>query len=1022
MGAAEIAPLPMNASSPPRFNRSALLLGALLLGQAALAAFLVFQGRVPRGHDTFQYFALQYYFLSGAAYGGEIPQWIPYMTHGVVANWLCPLQISFLQGLFLGIARVLKGMDFLPLFHLGMLFDECVLMLGVWLLGRRLFVSRLPVFVAALTAVGSNIWMSQVWWNSHFGYALPLVLWLGHRYLDTGRWAWAALAGNLLALQMLGNLPYCVPVQGMVVAVYFGAWLVLVERRPAKEWPPVRCPRGFFLALGVAAVSFALVGFVLRSGTESLVNYNWSRGEDGKVPLLTFLTYGSHTGWGGWLELLARSSAAMNTTLYVGVIGIWLALVGGVSGPARRARPVWAVVVVLVLFTSGGMVSWWFFRVWPGMDLYRHVALAASVVRLFLCFAAGFGVEALMAERPRRAGGQVLLAGGMGVLGLLLLLGSRDAAFGAWLANALVSHAKMAKVAWMEALRPEALSRNLALAGSLGLLACVLGILLARNTRHRRWVVFTVVALQALDLAFYKGEQAMLRTYVASPDERVGHVLTPLPFEAKRGLDDSGNARRRALSHEAMQGATYWTLQAYTFADCLGSPYRVDYWLGPVDDLLRAMEGPGEAGKTRKPGGLRAFRGLRWPTGHPGTPALTGMEPGKLQVFQHPYRTGSREEARALVADRSFDGQGLVLGGEGKKFADDGASITRALMNGRIPARMEITSFSANRLELDVEAAGAPGTNPWLLYCDAWHPWWKAEVNGRAVPVEKGNLAYKAIPLDHGRSHVVFRFGSSVMRAVYFVLMSLLTAWIVLVVVLLARASRDEVPVPSAGEAPVGATGRRIAVAGGVLLAITLVAGVVDLRNGQLLIAGAASGWQTVVSAALAFHPDPDRADGGGNTPLMAACLAAHPGIVRGLLDRGAKPDLVNGEGSRALHLAASSEKPSGVGWLLAHGASPDARDGDGYTALHLATWRGNSLAVDLLLAAGADPNLSTRSGKTALMFAAWQGDATVARSLLGRGAAVGTRDEEGWTALRCARAAGHSEVAQMLQSAGARE
>jgi hypothetical protein len=55
----------------------------------------------------------------------------------------------------------------------------------------------------------------------------------------------------------------------------------------------------------------------------------------------------------------------------------------------------------------------------------------------------------------------------------------------------------------------------------------------------------------------------------------------------------------------------------------------------------------------------------------------------------------------------------------------------------------------------------APG---WLVLADEWHPDWKAEVDGRAVPVRRANHALRAVELPAGRSTVVFTYRPAALR------------------------------------------------------------------------------------------------------------------------------------------------------------------------------------------------------------------------------------------------------------------
>ena len=72
--------------------------------------------------------------------------------------------------------------------------------------------------------------------------------------------------------------------------------------------------------------------------------------------------------------------------------------------------------------------------------------------------------------------------------------------------------------------------------------------------------------------------------------------------------------------------------------------------------------------------------------------------------------------------------------------------------NQRIIIPYQVTSFSPNEIVIKVDALRHKGL--WLEYCDAWHPFWKAQINGHPYRLYKGNLAYKALPLEQGMNTV----------------------------------------------------------------------------------------------------------------------------------------------------------------------------------------------------------------------------------------------------------------------------
>ena len=138
-------------------------------------------------------------------------------------------------------ALLAGGADLLSIYHLAMFIDELILLTGTWLLARRFFDVPATCFVA-LSVVASAVWLDQPYWNFRLHYAVPLVLELGHRFLDTGRWRWAFLTANLLA----HRLPYLIPLTSFRGLHVFH----LLCRRSAQQRadrlrsPRVECARG----------------------------------------------------------------------------------------------------------------------------------------------------------------------------------------------------------------------------------------------------------------------------------------------------------------------------------------------------------------------------------------------------------------------------------------------------------------------------------------------------------------------------------------------------------------------------------------------------------------------------------------------------------------------------------------------------------------------------------------------------------------------------------------------------------
>jgi len=55
---------------------------------------------------------------------------------------------------------------------------------------------------------------------------------------------------------------------------------------------------------------------------------------------------------------------------------------------------------------------------------------------------------------------------------------------------------------------------------------------------------------------------------------------------------------------------------------------------------------------------------------------------------------------------------------------------------------------------MDVESA----SGGFLLLNDAWHPWWRADVDGVPAPILKADVLFRAVQVEPGRHRVRFVF------------------------------------------------------------------------------------------------------------------------------------------------------------------------------------------------------------------------------------------------------------------------
>ena len=195
------------------------------------------------------------------------------------------------------------------------------------------------------------------------------------------------------------------------------------------------------------------------------------------------------------------------------------------------------------------------------------------------------------------------------------------------------------------------------------------------------------------------------------------------------------------------------------------------------------------------------------------------------------------------------------------------------------------------------------------------------------------------------------------------------------------------------------------------------------IHRQDVLVRTAHQGKDAVVEQLLAANVDPDavasesETAGGlsGWTALTACVTAGHVLVLELLLDKDADIEKAERGGDRPLMLAAFSGQAACVERLLEAGASFNAQDEDGLTALICAVSRDHETVVKALLQAKCNVDLPDRLGNTPLMVAAYHNRLDVAKMLLGANANKGLVDVNARTALQIAEDQGHSETVALL-------
>jgi hypothetical protein len=736
----------------------------LVAAEFVSCAYLALTHAIPAGHDGFQYFYLKYYVFNDVVENGELPHWLPYVTHGAPATWWSVLQSGIFDPVMLGAARLLHLHDFFPIFYTLLFAEKMLLVGGTWLLASQDLQSRPAIFAVTAAVAGTAVWYTQPWWNFHAIVGLPMMLFFLHRTLFTFRWKWPIALSLLLYLQTFGQPVYYLPMTLLFIAMY--GVVVLAYHDPAAG----RAPRFRFSAAG--ALMFVLVNaafltellWLRRWGGEMASGSN-ERAADGGVQLTTFLNYAGYTDLRTWNQFFTSLTPHLDFTVFAGFLIAGLTVLTFCAGPLNRPQRVFAWLTgLVVLVATASPFATLIYYYWPLARIFRHLALIAPVAKFFCILLAGATFDRLLADTDRLRVSRRSILGPILALGPWLVLlagfGFNHAGLRSYLA-AMTSESLAVLDSYSLTKVSERLWR------AVGFLGLTLGVFVAFLRQARRggsiarlgWIAAGILFL---DVSTYGAREMRTRTITLRTDEAALFHFAPLPYADRRfeTPDDRGNVRRAAFASvmSRVVGARYWSENLLWFADTYRGGWSV-YWSAALDSLLKTVsqEGLPAPESTLLPaakGALPIVAAERAPKVRllsraivcPDVPstARVFLEPayrGQVALLtENPSRRGMASSALSGVPTSPCDPSAVAV-------ADDQPAPTGAV---------RIAAFTSNRAEFDVENQTAV---PLLMtYSDSWNEHWEARVNGQVAEVIRSDLAYKTVVVPPGKARVVFDY------------------------------------------------------------------------------------------------------------------------------------------------------------------------------------------------------------------------------------------------------------------------
>lgn len=775
-----------------------------IVGWGVLAAPWL-SGQLTIPYDAKAHFQAQLQFLAHSLHAGQSPFWAPYVFVGTphIAD---PQSLIFSPVILLALLDPSPDFVWLDGYVLVLLGMAGAAMLG---LARDLgWHPAAGVMAAFAVAFGG----SAAWRIQHVGQIqslafMCLAIWLLQRAMSRRSWRSALAAG--LAIGLMLATPNQVGLLGAYLMAFMvlGRWLSSGEGRRAfrAEWPPVAIAAALAIALAAVPVALTLL-YMTASNRPEITYLEAVRGSLHPASLLTLFfadLYGAGDTPFEYWGPHAESWDPTNTTLSRNMGQLWfgalpaILLAAAIVTPqrllARESRVVAVSAALVLAFALGGFTP--LFKVLhallPGVASFRRPADATLVLGPLIAWLAGHALDRALQSAPVRDTSKFGVAPAMRRL-RRRLPGLPTAWPMAWpehpvrcvVVLAGMTTTALAIAHWQGQFAigvRQLLIASVWLSTAVIVLAATTGRAACREqefSSRSAVAVLLVAAFMVADLRINNGPSESTGLPPAAFDVLLpasrNETLAALAGKVRR---EPGTARRDRVELVGLGFEWQNVPLVHRLEATLGyNPLR-------MDDVSRAagagdyIAGPDQRRFTPLFPSYRSLLadllGLRWIASSVPIEEVDRRLPGQALrlvaqtrdawIYENPRalpRVLVVEQASAVsFADLIRHGRWPAFDPARTVLFDADASLPVDRAGGKRPSGTEAAAAAINRyentvIEVDVTAPG----DRWLVLNDVWHPWWRASVDGVAVPIRRANVMFRAVRVPAGRHHVRFAF------------------------------------------------------------------------------------------------------------------------------------------------------------------------------------------------------------------------------------------------------------------------
>lgn len=681
--------------------------------------------------DTAVTFQMFYAFYNHFFWHHDLIRWLPYGSFGIQSDYYQLIYLSPFQYAAGLVGAFFHIRDVSFLFKFSVLLEMFAFLAGSYLFACRIFKNKAARFFTCLNLLTGCLWLAGIFWNFRMAYLFPLILYFLHRFFHEKKGEFFWTAGLTFVVSQWGVPPYFAGLQFLILALivvfgfwgYHGAFLSLAERSRRNL-----VPAAALVLIACLYLYFALHMF------HYVLSHVHGRGMGSfAVPLEAFLTHGADIGWEKFLGFFYPNWIRETTSLYVGILTLPFVLYALFHVRQSLAIIFALVAVFLGCFSLGDAtpVAGLCYKLYPPIRFFRYLGFMGGILRLFLILLAGYGLDQYLRDLGCRENGQdtrrpryFLLLYGVLIFAVGCLAGflNRDRPFSSG------EHRWIFYSAWI--------------LGGVGL------VMLARERKNIKRLGWIAVVFLAGDLFLF---QALFQcSWLLKWDwiSRETVEVYPYQFQTHRGLVRNLNPRMtnawKVIYFFQREGAEKEVDNFILFDACLPREFLNSNWNDGVMALIflrykEFFETSQMGTFVRRPAAREFFE-------------VFGCREPKARLISDAAFAKSKTHALKLVSTLEDINRQMVLETNRSTVAE----TWNAGLSG--PALGEITARKFSFNEFLARAVVNDPKGAWLYYADAFHPGWRAYVDGKRAEIARTNLAFKAVYLKEGKHAVRFVF------------------------------------------------------------------------------------------------------------------------------------------------------------------------------------------------------------------------------------------------------------------------